>query len=166
MQRRLILMRHAKSSWKADVDNDHERPLNKRGKRDAPRIARELVKLDWVPDFVLSSDSQRTRETWKRMSSELDRQPYLAFTRRLYLAGIGEAHSEVQLVPADVRTVLLLGHNDGWEEVLTFLTGEDHRLTTAAAALLEAEGDTWVDAWNVAPAWKIRHLLRPKQLPD
>jgi phosphohistidine phosphatase len=166
MQRRLILMRHAKSSWKAEVENDHERPLNKRGKKDAPRIATELAKLGWVPDFVLSSDSQRTRETWKRMAAEFDRVPHVAFTRRLYLAGISEARSEVEQVPADVRTVLLLGHNDGWEEVLTFLTGEDHRLPTAAAALLETEGDTWGDAWNVAPAWKIRHLLRPKQLPD
>src|SRR5688572_21762822 len=119
MERRLILMRHAKSSWKAEAENDHERPLNKRGKRDAPRIASKLAALDWAPDFLLSSDSQRTRETWKRMESAFERPPHTSFTRRLYLAGIGEVRSELVLVPPDVRTLMLLGHNDGWEEVLT-----------------------------------------------
>jgi phosphohistidine phosphatase len=166
MERRIILMRHAKSSWKSEAENDHERPLNKRGKKDAPRIATKLAELEWVPDFLLSSDSQRTRETWKRMEPAFARPPHLSFTRRLYLAGIGEVRSELVLVPPDVRTLMLLGHNDGWEEVLTFLTGEDHRLPTAAAALLEASGSTWAEAWNVAPAWKIREILRPKELPE
>ena len=55
MARRLIVMRHAKSSWKNPKLRDHQRPLNKRGRRDAPRVARALRKAGWVPDAVLSS---------------------------------------------------------------------------------------------------------------
>ena len=63
MAKRLLVTRHAKSSWKSGEDSDHARPLNKRGRRDAPRVAAHLVGLGWVPEQVLSSDSQRTRET-------------------------------------------------------------------------------------------------------
>ncbi len=165
MERRIILMRHAKSSWKKEAPTDHARPLGKRGKRDAPRIAAELAKLGWAPELVLSSDSARTRQTWAHMEPVFEH-PEVTFTRRLYLAGLGEVRSEVALAPPEVRTLLLLGHNDGWEEVLTFLTGEDQRLPTAAAALLEGTGATWVDAWNIAPSWKIHRILRPKELED
>jgi phosphohistidine phosphatase SixA len=165
MERRLILMRHAKSSWKSEVATDHARPLNKRGKKDAPRVAARLVQLGWAPEMLVASDSERTRQTWAKMEPAFEKKPNALFTRRLYLAGIGEVKSEMTLVPPDVRTLMLLGHNDGWEEVLTFLTGEDHRLTTAAAALLLSRGATWAEAWNVAPRWKIQDILRPKELP-
>ena len=59
MERRLIVMRHAKSSWKNESLRDHERPLNKRGRRDAPRIGEELASLGWVPQRVISSDATR-----------------------------------------------------------------------------------------------------------
>src|ERR1700752_2871177 len=121
MERRIILMRHAKSSSKSDALTDHARPLNKRGKKDAPRIASHLAERDWVPELVLASDSERTRQTWGLMESAFEKKPpEVAFTRRLYLAGIGEVKSELMLVPPEVRTLMLLGHNDGWEEVLTF----------------------------------------------
>ncbi len=164
MERRIILLRHAKSSWKIAAENDHARPLKKRGRKDATRVARQLAELGWIPNLVLSSDSQRTRETWERMESSFSPVPQVAYTRRLYLAGVGEVRSEVLGAPADVRTLMLLGHNDGWEEVLTFLTGEDQSLPTAAAALLSAAGATWAEAWNAAPAWKIHEIIRPKEL--
>ena len=62
MQRRLMLMRHAKSSWKSQVPTDHERPLNERGRRDAARVGKRLAKLGWLPDVVVGSDSRRTEE--------------------------------------------------------------------------------------------------------
>ncbi len=64
MTRRLIVMRHAKSSWKHAGLTDHQRPLNKRGRKDAPRVARALIERGWTPRRVLSSDAARTRETW------------------------------------------------------------------------------------------------------
>jgi phosphohistidine phosphatase len=166
MERRIILVRHAKSSWKSEAATDHARPLSKRGRKDAPRIGARLRELGWVPQLVLSSDSQRTRETWSLMAEGFSEPVDAAFTRRLYLAGVGEARSELVTVPSDVRLLMLLGHNNGWEEVLAYLTGEEHRMPTGAAALLEASGATWAEAWNSAPHWKLRELLTPKGLKE
>ena len=62
-------MRHAKSSWKYPDLSDHERPLKKRGRKASVKIAKELIKLNWIPDKLYSSDSERTRETWKKMKN-------------------------------------------------------------------------------------------------
>ena len=67
--KRLIVMRHAKSDWGTNAPTDHARPLNKRGQRDAPRVAQRLVELDWLPQYIVSSDSTRTRETYELMNS-------------------------------------------------------------------------------------------------
>ena len=61
-------MRHAKSSWKYPELRDHERPLKKRGRKASVKIAKELIRLEWIPDKLYSSDSTRTKETWKKMS--------------------------------------------------------------------------------------------------
>ena len=61
-------MRHAKSSWKYTDLSDHERPLKKRGRKASVKIAKELIRLEWIPDKLFSSDSERTKETWKRMN--------------------------------------------------------------------------------------------------
>src|SRR5262245_38687424 len=112
MQRRLMLMRHAKSAWQSQVPSDHARPLNERGRRDAPRVGKRLVELGWVPDHVVGSDSRRTRETWERMQKHFP-EARVSFTRTLYAAGPTELRTEVARLPADVRTVLVLGHNPG-----------------------------------------------------
>ena len=61
-------MRHAKSSWKYPDLSDHERPLKKRGRKAAVTVANELIRLEWVPDKLFSSDSARTKETWAKMN--------------------------------------------------------------------------------------------------
>ena len=94
MQRRLMLMRHAKSSWKSQVPTDHERPLNERGRRDAARVGKRLAKLGWVPDLVVGSDSRRTEETWERMQKRFP-DARVRFTRALYAGGPRELRSEV-----------------------------------------------------------------------
>lgn len=74
-QCRLIIMRHAKSSWRDPLLDDHDRPLNKRGRRDAPRVAAELQRRGWAPKAVIMSDSVRTTETWARMAAALAQPP-------------------------------------------------------------------------------------------
>ncbi len=156
-------MRHAKSSWKSGASDDHSRPLNKRGRRDAPRIGEALVDLGWSPQRVLSSDSERTRQTWSLMSGAFNG-PQVSFTRDLYLAGPSEVEEAVGGLPTEVDSVMVLGHNYGWEGVVKWLCGEDVRLTTANAALLEGQGDSWEDALADAPSWTLHRVLRPKEL--
>jgi hypothetical protein len=94
MRRRLMIMRHAKSSWRSQVPTDHERPLNTRGRRDAGRVGKRLARLGWVLDVVVGSDSRRTRETWERMERRFP-ETRARFTRALYAGGPMELRTEV-----------------------------------------------------------------------
>jgi phosphohistidine phosphatase SixA len=164
MKRRLILMRHAKSSWKKPELPDRERPLNKRGRRDAPRVARRLAELGWMPEVVLSSDSIRTRQTADLLVGDWKEPPAVDFLPSFYHGGVDELVEELSAVPSAVQCVLALGHNPGWEGALLWLTGDDGRLTTANAALLESEGDTWAAAAAGRRGWKTYDIIRPKEL--
>ncbi len=160
---RLIVMRHAKSSWESEAGTDHERPLNERGRRDAPRIADRLVQLGWVPDRVCTSDSRRTLETWSRMADRMPTDVPVVSTRRLYHASVESFVDVVGEVQADDRCVLALGHNPGWEEVVRWLAGQAVSLTTANAVLLRSDRSRWAAA--LAPdAWGLVDVLRPREL--
>jgi phosphohistidine phosphatase len=166
MPKRLLVMRHAKSSWKSGAETDHQRPLNKRGRRDAPRMAARLAALGWIPERVISSDSQRTRETWGLLEEVFEAALEVTFTRELYLAGPAEVEAELRALPDEVSTALVLGHNPGWEEVVSWLTREHHSMTTANVALASVEAATWAEALDAASTWTLHDLLRPKDLPD
>ena len=161
---RLIVMRHAKSSWASEAATDHERPLNERGRRDAPRIAERLVELGWVPSRVLSSDAARTQETWASMADTLPPPEAVRFTRRLYHGGIEAVVDVMRDEPNDAACIMLIGHNPGWEDVVDWLSGEPIRMTTANAVLLRHERVPW--AASLAPdAWSLVDVLRPRELP-
>lgn len=157
---RLIVLRHAKSDWNAGAATDHERPLNARGQRDAPRVGAALLRRGWVPDVLLSSDAQRTRETWQHM------RPFLApdlpgqFLPSLYHAGM--ATVSPLLVRQTASTVLILGHNPGMERVVATLTDSNPVLTTCNAVLLESTATRWSDA--LRQSWTLVDILRPKEL--
>ena len=162
--KRLIVMRHAKSDWDTDAPTDHARPLNKRGRRDSLRIADKLVLLNWCPEHVLSSDAQRTRETFELMAPEFDPEPTVDFLATLYHAGPDELAGSIVSISDDTVTVMALGHNPGWEEVVYWLTRESIRMTTANAALIECEADSWSDVVRHAGNWSLKDVIRPKEI--
>ena len=164
MQRRLLVMRHAKSSWKSGGETDHARPLNPRGRQDAPRIAQRLRELAWQPQVVISSDSQRTRETLNLMENAFEATLTVQFTAAFYLGGFAELGAELCQLSPQVTCVLALGHNPGWEDVVRRLTGEPVILKTATVALLGGEGATWEDALKKHQGWALRDVIRPREL--
>ena len=104
----LILTRHAKSSWDDPLQSDHDRPLNKRGRKSAPAIGAWLTRNSWLPDEIISSTAARTRETFDRMGL---RPNSTGFTHRLYHAG---PHDMLCVLKgATGHCVLMLGHNPG-----------------------------------------------------
>ncbi|MCB9685831.1 MAG: histidine phosphatase family protein [Alphaproteobacteria bacterium] len=162
--RRLIVMRHAKAVSEVDARGDHARSLADRGRTDAQLVGRRLVALGWSPDRVLSSDAARTRETWDRLSEVLTQPLVPTFTRQLYLAGPAEVVDALFEVDEGARTLLLLGHNPGWEQLVAGLSGQGVEMPTACAALLELEGERpW---WQAASTggWRLVELIRPKTL--
>ncbi|MEZ4458512.1 MAG: histidine phosphatase family protein [bacterium] len=155
---RLILIRHAKSSWKTDAPTDHERPLNKRGRKDAPRVARHLADIGWTPDRVLCSDALRAIETWALMAPELDH-PATTTHSRLYHAGVSEFQDVVRPVSTQIQTLAVVAHNPGLEAILSHLSGEFETLTTCNVALLESNAAKWHES-----GWTLVDVIRPREL--
>ncbi len=166
--RQLILLRHAKSDW-PDVP-DRERPLAKRGRRDAPRIGRWLHEHGYQPDVVVVSAARRTRQTWDLVAPELGGSPAVRFEPRAYAASALTLLYLAQELPSRYRTALLIGHNPGLSELAGHLTapaatGNGPRpgigLPTAAVAVLEFPGD-WP---SLTPAHaRLVSLITPADL--
>lgn len=154
--RRLVLLRHAKSAWPEDVP-DHERPLGKRGRRDAPAVGRWLRDKGYLPDIVICSTARRTRETWELVAAELapgfmgpefkGREPAVTFEPRAYAASAMTLSYLARELPGECRTGMLIAHNPGISEAAAELTGT-HRggmnFPTSGVAVLEFGGD-WAD---------------------
>ena len=157
---RLILMRHAKSSWKYPELSDHERPLNKRGSKAAGKIAKELIRLEWIPNKLYSSDSTRTKETWARMNKSINGVD-VEYLHKLYHSSPNKIR---KILPNefDCETVMILGHNPGCADFLSYLCGEWHRMPTAATALLTIKNPN--ESWKVKDNWDLEELLLPREL--
>ena len=164
MAQRLIVMRHAKSSWGADAPSDHARPLSKRGRRDAPAVARRLVECQWMPNLVLSSDAARTRETYALMSPELAEVERVEYLSAFYNDGHPALLAMLREVPNVFGTVLALGHNPSWEEAVHWLSGESIEMTTANCALLECDAGGWEATAEHREQWRLCDVIRPREL--
>src|SRR5688500_14576817 len=144
-ERTLILFRHAKSdqsSTAADID----RPLNPRGERQAPEAGRWLAENVDAIDLVVVSPANRARATWDLASAELAEQPQTRIDDRIYG---GSLLSVVHDLPDEARTVVLVGHNPGIEDLASLLASTSIPMPTSAIAVLEAStawssaGDAW-----------------------
>ncbi|MDZ4688567.1 MAG: histidine phosphatase family protein [Planctomycetaceae bacterium] len=165
----LLLLRHAKSGWDQPQLADHDRPLTKRGIKAARRMGRLIVDDAIALDAVLCSTAVRARETWNHVResmSELGRTPPSAsFVAELYHCELEQFAPIIGSAPDTARTLLLIGHNPGLEELLAQLTGEDHQAPTATLAVLELDIAAWTEFASNAPA-TLRHLWRPRELPE
>ncbi|MET9446850.1 SixA phosphatase family protein [Streptomyces cinerochromogenes] len=150
--RRLVVLRHAKSARPEGVE-DHGRPLAPRGLRDAPAAGRALA-AGTLPDLALCSTAVRARRTWELASAEWATPPPVRYEPRLYAAGVRQLLEVVREVPADVRTLLLVGHNPGLEELVQALAADGlddtldrvrAKFPTAAIAVLAWHGTGWPD---------------------
>lgn len=153
-------MRHAKSDWDSGAQTDHERPLNERGNREAPSVGKQLLELGLAPDVVLSSDSQRTTETYRRIGAFFPKAE-VHFRRELYHAGIAEVRALLDLVPASAETLMLVGHNPGWEELVTALAKRRVEMKTAYAAVFESKAADFAGALAVGAPTSFVRLVTP-----
>ena len=152
MRTRLIVMRHAKSSWSDASLEDHDRPLNKRGRRDALRIAQELHDREWIPDRIRVSSSKRTLETLELMEA-ISRNSTIDVEPSLYHSNISTLLQAVDEVEAG-KTTMILSHNPGSEILVHQLSNRLEVMPTAAAALFQKQQEDWI----------LVDILRPKEL--
>ncbi|MDX1593574.1 MAG: histidine phosphatase family protein [Gammaproteobacteria bacterium] len=171
MTRELLILRHAKSAWDTPAKRDFDRPLNGRGKRDAPRVGAWLGDRGLVPDHIVASPARRARQTVRRaceaMGIDTGR---VDWQERIYLAEIPTLLRVLEACPPTANRVLLVGHNPGLEELLTYLGGVQlplpdggKRLPTATLARLALPDD-----WSSLKAGhgELLDWVRPRDLPE
>lgn len=166
MTLRLILMRHAKSGWDDPTLDDHDRPLNDRGRRSASAIGKWLSEHRYVPDVVLSSTSQRTRETWGLIQQEVPATE-VQFLPALYLASPDVILGAIQNT-VGAQTLMVLGHNPGTAYLALSISSAspDHaqfqRYPTAATTVFKFDQTSWND---VGPAHgRVLDFVVPRDL--
>jgi len=142
--RRLVLLRHAKSAWPDGVP-DAGRPLNERGRRDAPAAGRWLREHVDGLGVVVCSPAKRTRETWELVAAELADPPSPTVDERIYGAPPEDLLTVIRELPDTAGSALLIGHNPGVAELVELLGGQDREMRTAAIAVLSWDG-VWADA--------------------
>ena len=137
----LILARHAKSDWADEGLDDHDRPLNERGRRDAPAMARSVLRRGVRPEILLSSTATRARTTADAFAAEFEvevteqAQLYLADSEALLEAARASGASEVMVV----------AHDPGMSELVSRLAERDVRMVTSAVAIFTWHDGTWAD---------------------
>ena len=150
--KRLLLLRHAKSSWHDPTLTDFERPLNRRGRVAARVIGDYLVRKGMLPDLVLCSAAQRTRETLAFIQDRLDQDLPASIEKSLYEASPGEIARIVKKVDSRFDTVMVIGHNTGLEELARRLSRKGNeksqklmalKYPTGALADIEISGKGW-----------------------
>jgi phosphohistidine phosphatase len=169
--RRLLLLRHAKSSWDTPGLPDLERPLAPRGRQAAPQVAKAMAKRRWVPDLVLCSQAERVRETWQLMAPLLGERIPAKTLRTIYPGAPSRLLMVLQRAPDEARTVLLIGHNPGLAAFATSLCGDgpkkalaqmSTKFPTAGLAVIDLDVDRWSEV--AAGAGRLEAFVRPKDL--
>ena len=141
--RTLVVLRHGKSDWTGD-EPDRERPLARRGRRQAAEAGAWLADNVEAIDLVVVSPAVRALSTWELAAAELDPAPEVRIDERVYAAWGRELRALVDELADDLGTVILVGHNPGVEDLVQELTGEDVPMPTSAIAVLTWEG-SWAD---------------------
>jgi phosphohistidine phosphatase len=162
--RTLLLLRHAKSSWKNPALDDHDRPLNKRGKRDAPRIGKLMAEQKLVPDLVLCSSARRARDTAFTMLRAAGYDGETRILRSLYMSDPESSAETLRRLEGNPATVLVVGHNPGLEELIEALSGEPAELPTAGLARVELNVERWSELQLGKGLGRVTAVWRPKEL--
>lgn len=160
----LYLLRHAKSSWKETGLQDFDRPLNGRGRETAPVIGRFIRKRKLRVDLLLSSPAARARQTAALVKESSGINAELLYDERIYEADAARLLEVVSQVAESADAIVLVGHNPGMEELLTFLTGEERHMPTAALACVALDVEKWGKAR--AREGRLEWLVRPKELAE
>jgi phosphohistidine phosphatase len=161
--KQLLVLRHAKSSWKDSTLTDFNRPLNERGKRDAPRMGKLLSQLDLTPDLIITSAAVRAKLTAEAVADNCGYDGDILATPDLYM-GMPEDYITVLKQIEDVYTrIMIVGHNPGIEDFVEDLTDQWHRMPTAALAYIKLDIKNW-HAFDEESVGELLNIWLPKEI--
>jgi phosphohistidine phosphatase len=157
----LFLVRHARSSWDDPALPDKERPLNDRGKRDAPKLAERLAKHDASPALILSSPAKRALATARIIASALDyKVEDIRVDDRLYAMGAAGLLDVIRECGDKLKSVMLVGHNPELTELAHRFSSEITHMPTCAVAEFAFDAKSWSSATREKPARVALHTPR------
>lgn len=169
---RLLLLRHAKSSWDDPHQSDHERPLNKRGIKAAPAMGQFIADNGLTPDLVLCSSATRARQTMQLATAKFAKKPEIRILDPLY--AFGGFHTPLNIIRNEAKsekTLMLVGHNPTMEDLAQELTGSGNsalralmyeKYPTAALAVIDFDIPAWRDLQTGIGA--LVRFVRPRDL--
>jgi len=167
--RELFVLRHAKSDWASDAETDFDRPLNGRGKQDAPRMGRWMKERGLIPDYIISSPAKRAKGTVKAVIKALGMsKDDIHWQERIYEAGLPALIKLVHEFPPEARRVLLVGHNPGLEELVAYLVSPS-QLPDPPVGFLKTATLAWIEIdrpWEKAGRCcaDLTQLMHPKHV--
>jgi phosphohistidine phosphatase len=161
----LVLIRHAKSDWSANAP-DLQRPLNRRGQRQAPESGRWLAEHLQPIELAVVSPAQRARSTWDLVAAQLSDPPPVTVDERAYTFDARGLLPIIRDIPDDLGIVALVGHNPAMEELASHLTGAWVDMPTSCVAVIGLPGP-WSQAGTGAPqhAQLLAHGRPPSGAP-
>jgi phosphohistidine phosphatase len=161
----LLVLRHAKSSWTQPGATDFQRPLNERGRRDAPRIGRLLRQQELLPEVILASAAARTLETAAMLTEAADFAGELIRRQDLYLAHAPQYIHVLNELDDSIHSAMVLGHNPGLQILVSQLAGHELAMPTAALAWFELPIESWSEL-GFESIGGLRQLWTPKGIDD
>jgi phosphohistidine phosphatase len=159
----LLVLRHAKSSWKNTNLADHERPLNKRGKLDAPRMGKLLAEKELTPDLIITSSAERALATAETVALHCGYEQEIIVSRQLYHGDPDDYLDVLREKGESHERVMVVGHNPGMESLVEDLTGSHERMSTAALVQIQLPIDSWVD-FTEEVSGELVEVWRPKEM--
>jgi phosphohistidine phosphatase len=161
----ILIMRHAKSSWSNPYLKDFDRPLNSRGKSDAPKMGLFLKQKQLIPQKIYCSPAKRTRATLKKVLKEVNADEGVTeFVEDLYFRGHETYIEAIRSTSQNLDTVMTLGHNPMTEEAISILSSTPVRqpVKTATIACLTCDTAAWSD---IQPgSCELKWITGPKDL--
>jgi phosphohistidine phosphatase len=143
--KKLLVMRHAKSSWDNPDWSDFERPLNKRGLKAAPFMGSIVYQNELQPTLIISSPAKRAKQTAVLVKETAQIEKPIRFEEKIYEAGANTLLYLSSQFPDEDATILIVGHNPGMEEFIRILTRDYCSMPTAAIAKVLLNIDQWKD---------------------
>ena len=158
----ILVMRHAKSSWKDHDIPDHDRPLKKRGEKDAESMGKMLKGKDLMPELILSSTAERAKQTAKIVRDACKCKKEIVLVKGLYMAEPSAILEAIMKHAKDEKTIMVVGHNPGMEAFVQILTGQVETLPTASIAYITAKVKDWKKIAEQDEV-TLKKLWRPKE---
>jgi phosphohistidine phosphatase len=161
----LLLMRHAKSSWKNQEVADHERPLKERGKKDAPLMGKLIFEKELIPQLIISSSAVRSRLTAEAFVESVNYNGEVEYIDSFYMAEPATYLEKLRTLPDELERVMIIGHNPGLEGLVQILSHRVESLSTSAIAYLVLPIKEWQELSEDTDG-ELIELWRPRDFRE